>query len=118
MNGQWECHSFDLNEIKLRRRFRDEGSGSGCELFTGCFYRLMAACRLCARAWRCLRLAAGPATASADAAPLCANQLVCRQGGKYDGGKGDLKKISLNIQINQIFASFIEPFVKKSVLVR
>lgn len=70
------------------------------------------------RTLRCRRLAPGSATTLADASPVCANQLICQHGGKYDRRKGYLKnKKILNIQINMIYGSFIELFVKNTAFV-
>lgn len=63
-------------------------------------------------------LPADAPTASADALPLTANQLICQHGGKYDWFKGGVTWIKcLNNQINTISRSFIELFVKNSVFV-
>lgn len=116
MNGQWECHSFDLNQIKLRCQLRDEGSGSGCELFTGCFYRLLPACRLCAHF-------VVPSARSRAPQALGQMLLFCVQinwtvsmGANMIEERVTWKK-SLNIQINMMYGSFIELFVKNSVFV-
>lgn len=63
-------------------------------------------------------LPADAPTASADALPLTANQLICQHGGKYDWFKGGVTWMKcLNNQIITISRSFIELFVKNSVFV-